>query len=42
MLGTDIVTRRQTRDATSKFIQWQLGLIEQMPERVLELPTTAS
>jgi DNA sulfur modification protein DndB len=41
MLGTEIVTRRQTREATSKFIQWHLGLIEEMPERVLELPTTA-
>ena len=32
MLGTDIITRRQTKDATSKFIQWHLGLTDEKPE----------
>lgn len=36
MLGTDIVTRRQTREATSKYIQWKLGLLDRKPERVLD------
>ena len=26
MLGSDIITRRQTRTATSMFIQWKLGI----------------
>jgi DNA sulfur modification protein DndB len=38
MLGSDIITRRQTKDATSKYIQWKLGLTDDLPEKVLELP----
>jgi DNA sulfur modification protein DndB len=35
MLGTDIITRRQTREATAKYIQWKLGLIDERPGKVL-------
>jgi DNA sulfur modification protein DndB len=42
MLGSDIITRRQTKEATSKFIQYQLGLIDEKPEKVLELPESAT
>ncbi len=35
MLGSDIITRRQTREATAKYIQWKLGLIDQKPGPVL-------
>jgi DNA sulfur modification protein DndB len=42
MLGTDIITRRQTKEATSKFIQWHLGLTDEQPEKVLELSPTAT
>jgi DNA sulfur modification protein DndB len=36
MLGSDIITRRQTREATSKYIQWKLGVLDRKPERVLD------
>jgi DNA sulfur modification protein DndB len=39
MLGNDIITRRQTREATSKYIQWHLGLIADKPGPVLEVNT---
>jgi DNA sulfur modification protein DndB len=35
MIGTDIVTRRQTREATIRFIEWKLGLQDAPPEPVL-------
>ena len=35
MLGTDIVTRRQTKAATARAILWYLGLAEQKPRPVL-------
>jgi DNA sulfur modification protein DndB len=35
MLGTDIITRRQTREATAKYIQWKLGLLDEKPGKVL-------
>jgi len=35
MLGNDIITRRQTREATAKYIQWKLGLIDEKPGKVL-------
>ena len=35
MLGGDIITRRQTRDATSKYIQWKLGILDEKPNQVL-------
>ncbi len=34
MIGPDIVTRRQTRSATTQFLEWKLGLRDQRPERV--------
>ncbi len=34
MIGPDIVTRRQTKDATARFLEWKLGLREERPERV--------
>lgn len=37
MLGNDIVTRRQTREATADYIRWHLGLIAEKPGAVLEL-----
>lgn len=37
MLGSDIITRRQTREATSKFIQWKLGILDSKPDNVLSL-----
>ncbi len=39
MLGTDIITRRQTREATTKYIQWKLGLINERPAKVLAAPS---
>lgn len=36
MLGSDIITRRQTREATSKYIQWKLGVLDKKPDRVLD------
>lgn len=36
MLGSDIITRRQTREATAKYIQWKLGVLDEKPERVLD------
>ncbi len=38
MLGTDIITRRQTREATADYIKWHLGLIAEKPGAVLEVP----
>jgi len=35
MLGGDIITRRQTREATSKYIQRKLGILDEKPEQVL-------
>lgn len=35
MLGGDIITRRQTREATSKYIQWKLGILDEKPGQVL-------
>jgi len=37
MLGHDIVTRRQTREATADYIRWHLGLIAEKPGAVLEV-----
>lgn len=37
MLGNDIITRRQTREATAKYIQWHLGLLADKPGPVLEV-----
>jgi DNA sulfur modification protein DndB len=36
MLGGDIITRRQTREATANYIRWCLGLISEKPGPVLE------
>jgi DNA sulfur modification protein DndB len=36
MLGRDIITRRQTREATANYIRWCLGLISEKPGPVLE------
>lgn len=38
MLGNDIITRRQTRQATADYIRWHLGLIAEKPGAVLEVP----
>ena len=38
MLGSDIINRRQTREATAKYIQWPLGLTQEKPGTVLEVP----
>lgn len=35
MLGGDIITRRQTREATAKYIQWKLGILDEKPGQVL-------
>ncbi len=35
MLGSDVVTRRQTKDATAQYIKWQLGLTSSKPQTVL-------
>lgn len=35
MLGSDIITRRQTREATARYIEWKLGLVDEKPGRVL-------
>lgn len=35
MLGGDIITRRQTREATAKYIQWKLGILDEKPQQVL-------
>ena len=40
MLGSDIITRRQTREATSKYIQWKLGIIDEKPGQVLGVEET--
>lgn len=37
MLGPDIVTRRQTRQATTEFIKWRLGLTREKPGTVLDI-----
>lgn len=37
MLGSDIVTRRQTRQATAEFIKWRLGVIKKKPGNVLDV-----
>lgn len=42
MLGSDIITRRQTREATSKYIQWKLGVLDKKPERVLDTEVLSS
>jgi DNA sulfur modification protein DndB len=36
MLGGDIITRRQTREATANYLRWHLGLISDRPGPVLE------
>jgi DNA sulfur modification protein DndB len=36
MLGGDIITRRQTREATANYIRWHLGLISEKPGPVLD------
>jgi DNA sulfur modification protein DndB len=36
MIGTDIVTRRQTREATTEYLAWVLGLREDKPAPVIE------
>jgi DNA sulfur modification protein DndB len=35
MLGSDIVTRRQTKEATAAYIKWKLGLTSTKPDKVL-------
>jgi DNA sulfur modification protein DndB len=40
MLGTDIITRRQTKDAMTKYITWKLGLSAEKPQPVLEVAST--
>lgn len=35
MLGTDVVTRRQTKDATAEYIKWKLGITSSRPQTVL-------
>jgi DNA sulfur modification protein DndB len=35
MIGTDIVTRRQTKAATARAVMWYLGLTENKPQPVL-------
>jgi DNA sulfur modification protein DndB len=35
MLGSDVVTRRQTKDATAQYIKWKLGLTSTKPQTVL-------
>jgi DNA sulfur modification protein DndB len=42
MLGSDIITRRQTREATSKYIQWKLGLLDEKPSPVLDVAAAAA
>lgn len=42
MLGSDIITRRQTREATTKYIQWKLGLIDEKPSPVLDVEAAAA
>jgi DNA-sulfur modification-associated len=42
MLGSDIITRRQTREATAKYIQWKLGVIDEKPGPVLDVPEGAA
>ena len=42
MLGSDIITRRQTREATAKYIQWKLGVLDEKPEKVLDTEPVAS
>ena len=37
MIGNDIITRRQTREATADYIRWHLGLIAEKPGAVLEV-----
>lgn len=41
MLGNDIITRRQTREATARYIEWHLGLLNDKPGPVLDVPATA-
>jgi len=36
MLGTDIITRRQTREAMARYIEWHLGLLDEKPQPVLD------
>jgi DNA sulfur modification protein DndB len=36
MMGRGIITRRQTKEATAKYIRWHLGLISEKPGPVLE------
>jgi DNA sulfur modification protein DndB len=36
MMDGDIITRRQTREATAKYVRWCLGLISEKPGPVLE------
>ncbi len=36
MLGSDIITRRQSRAALSQYIQYKLGLVGQPPHRVFD------
>jgi DNA sulfur modification protein DndB len=36
MLGGDIITRRQTREATANYLRWCLGLISEKPGPVLD------
>lgn len=37
ILGTDIITRRQTREATARYIEWKLGLEDEKPAPVLDV-----
>jgi DNA sulfur modification protein DndB len=36
MLGTDIITRRQSREAMSDYLQYSLGIIAEPPSRVFD------
>ena len=42
MLGTDVVTRRQTKDATAQYIKWKLGLTSSRPQTVLAAAEAAA
>jgi DNA sulfur modification protein DndB len=35
MLGRDIITRRQTKDAMTRFIEWKLGVAAEPPDQVI-------
>jgi DNA sulfur modification protein DndB len=38
MIGSDILSRRQTREAMTEYLLWKLGLKEEKPARVLPAP----